>query len=78
MAFANRVSCYVCEQNFIRRLTIPLSREGNVDLFQIAIYRREAAGNPQIDIFDDTRVCFNCHNALINDFNQMENNPNCQ
>lgn len=77
MAFANRVSCYVCEQNFIRRLTIPLNRGDNVDLFQIAIYRREAAGNPQIDIFDDTRVCFNCHNALINDFNQMENNPNC-
>lgn len=77
MAFANRVSCYVCDRNVIPRLSMRLNRGDNIDVLQIATYRRQTAGNPPIDIQDDTKICFNCNNTVMNDIIAIENNPNC-
>ncbi|CAH1103874.1 unnamed protein product [Psylliodes chrysocephalus] len=46
MAFANRISCYVCNRHFQLRLTIRLDEDNNIDVLNIANFRRQAAGHP--------------------------------
>lgn len=76
MAFANIMQCYVCDHFHFPRRTVRLIRDDNIDFIQIAGNRRQAAGFPVVDIFDNTRICTYCNISITNELRNLGNNNN--
>lgn len=55
---------------------VRIDGEDDIDKQEIAELRRQAAGRPPLDILEEIKTCFNCHQAILTDLRTMENNPN--
>lgn len=77
MAFRNRLSCYVCNNQFAPRVMARIDGAGNANKCQIAIERRTAFDRPPLDVTPLTRICINCNQSILNEIGMIEHDPTC-
>ncbi|XP_043476347.1 uncharacterized protein LOC122507609 [Leptopilina heterotoma] len=77
MAFANRLSCYICNRAYAPNLMARIDGDVNDEKRLIAIARREELNRPALVVTDRTRLCINCNQSVTNEIRELEQNPSC-
>ncbi|KAJ8676896.1 hypothetical protein QAD02_012683 [Eretmocerus hayati] len=77
MACVNRLNCYVCDRRFVLRQMVRIDGKDNANKCDISISRREALGHPPLEVNPPTRMCFACHQNILQEIRLIEDNPLC-
>lgn len=77
MAFRNLFICFVCDGRFQARQMRRIDGSDNVAKKDIAIFRRDMAGRPALEVTDLTRLCVNCNRSIRDEIELLEQDPTC-
>lgn len=72
---AHRLFCFICNREMGRRQSVLIHREDRAQVREIAIGRRRDLMMPELDVEDNTRICFNCHADILAEI-ELRRNPN--
>lgn len=77
MAYRRRIRCYVCDNAFQIQQMARINGDDNETKRQIAISRRDGLGKVYRYIDNESRLCFNCNQFIVNEIKQIETDPTC-
>lgn len=75
MAFANRLTCYVCDNRAPPRNMFRIYGKDRAQICEIAVARRDGFDRALMIVEANTRVCFNCYQSICREIRLIEENP---
>ena len=70
-----RLRCYVYDRQGQLRQMARICQ--NEDIHQVAIFRRNNNNLPNMNLYDNTRVCLNCYQSINNEIAMLQADPTC-
>lgn len=75
MAFANRLTCFICDNRGAPRNMFRIYGEERAHICEIAVARRDGFNRAPMIVEANTRICFNCYQSILREIQLIEENP---